>query len=307
MASPNDICKCGKIVKEKQQGLGCDLCEKWFHPICLDISKTDYKSISEVQESIKHMIKFTCPDCAKSFETLKLQHKQIEEINKNMLNYQKQVSTLQNQVEELTKKDTENALNQQQAQIVEITNFIQHMREQSEESQTKRQQVNIASEQTQSPSKSEELLNTVQKDIEELKEEKDQEKRAKNAILYNLTERNEEVEIENIYQIIEDIGLPTNNIQHRGNKPRFFRLGNETEGKRRPILIQFVDEQSKFFFLQQWRELKKMNLWCQADLTQKQRDENRKLVDELKQRRDQGESNLIIRKGKIIERSERTI
>ena len=45
-----------------------------------------------------------------------------------------------------------------------------------------------------------------------------------------------------------------------------------------------------------------MNLWAQPDMTKKQREDNQRLVGELKRCREEGE-NVVISKGKIIERS----
>ena len=86
-------------------------------------------------------------------------------------------------------------------------------------------------------------------------------------------------------------------------KPVFFRLGKtKTANKVRPILIKFTDKTSKFSLLKKWKELKEINLWAQPDMTKKQKEDNQRLVGELKRRREEGE-NVVISKGKIIERS----
>lgn len=150
-------------------------------------------------------------------------------------------------------------------------------------------------------------LNNLQRDIADIKEEKEQERREKNIILYNMSESsNAEEEVQKIADITWQIGLFEDVQLDNDENPKFFRLGNKDSNenmKPRPILIKLVSKYSKIKFLQQWKQLKDMSLWCQSDLTNKQREENKKLVDQLRQRKTNGEDDLIIRKGKIIRRN----
>ena len=57
MSSNKDICPiCENQVKE--EGLGCENCEFWFHITCVNISKEQYNFISQKEELL-----FVCKSC----------------------------------------------------------------------------------------------------------------------------------------------------------------------------------------------------------------------------------------------------
>ena len=45
------------------------------------------------------------------------------------------------------------------------------------------------------------------------------------------------------------------------------------------------------------------NIYISPDLTQQERDQNKKLIEELKQRRANGEVDLIIKRGEIVQKT----
>ena len=86
------------------------------------------------------------------------------------------------------------------------------------------------------------------------------------------------------------------------------RLGYSTENKneKRPLLIQCESENKKWEMLRASKNLKYVQehesfpIFAAPDRTEKEREERKMLVTQLKQRRDNGEENLIIRRNRIV-------
>ena len=83
------------------------------------------------------------------------------------------------------------------------------------------------------------------------------------------------------------------------------RLGKQTEGKNRPLLITLTDNYARSHLLM--RNAKTLrssntyrNVYISPDLTLKEREANKLLRQELFTRKQAGETNLIIRHGKIV-------
>jgi len=87
---------------------------------------------------------------------------------------------------------------------------------------------------------------------------------------------------------------------------RYFRIGREQDNKIRPTLVSFDTESVKLAVLAnapQLRFHKKFNkVYVSPDRTRFEREKHRKLVEELKRRREQGERNLIIKNRSIVRR-----
>ena len=81
------------------------------------------------------------------------------------------------------------------------------------------------------------------------------------------------------------------------------RIGRVKERKQWliKVTLRVFDTQIKILSAAKQLEVSKSNnVFISADLTRKQRYENKILSDEWKKRRPKGESNLIIRKGRIV-------
>ncbi len=144
----------------------------------------------------------------------------------------------------------------------------------------------------------------------EMEEQKDKERRKKNLIFYNLpesdskdvTERIKEdwVSVKKVFER-KGLNLKKNDI---GN---VYRLGREKiHGRSRPLLIRFEREDKKREILKYCKDLKLVvdkesrPIFYSMDLTIKEREERKKLVAELKKRKENGQMNIAIRNGKIV-------
>ena len=84
-----------------------------------------------------------------------------------------------------------------------------------------------------------------------------------------------------------------------------FRVGRAVTGKHRLLIVTLDDEETKWDIIRQASQLRHSDRWPRVyltpDLTRSEREEGRKLREELKKRRDNGEQNLTIRNRKIVE------
>ncbi|CAH1789540.1 unnamed protein product, partial [Owenia fusiformis] len=133
----------------------------------------------------------------------------------------------------------------------------------------------------------------------------DQERRRKNIILHNLEEFTslefgtaESQDLEEVKQIFED-GLELPNIQI----VKTIRLGRKLN-KPRLLLVMMKDDNYTGQILSRSRKLRYEGRWTNVyihpDLSPEDREISRKLREELKERREAGEENLTIRRGKIV-------
>ena len=85
---------------------------------------------------------------------------------------------------------------------------------------------------------------------------------------------------------------------------KILRMGKKNENKHRPALVVFKHESDKAFLLSNSAKLRQHDayktVYFSPDRTKFEREKYRKLVDELKQRKQNGETNVIIRNNTII-------
>jgi len=145
--------------------------------------------------------------------------------------------------------------------------------------------------------------------IEEIKEEEEKKKRQKNLVVYKIeestNENKEERELEdkekclNLMNRCLEIKVENNDIE------KLVRLGRRNENNR-PLLVIMREKDKKYEILSNASKLRNAQeeehrkVYISPDLTIKQREENKKLREELKRRRENGE-NLYIKGGKLVE------
>ena len=87
---------------------------------------------------------------------------------------------------------------------------------------------------------------------------------------------------------------------------KVIRLGKKEQGKTRPILVKMQNTKEKWNVISNSKKLRneqstsKKFIYIMPDLTDKERENDKKLVEELKTRRNNGETNIKISRGKIV-------
>jgi len=136
-----------------------------------------------------------------------------------------------------------------------------------------------------------------------LDEIEDRNRRKCNLLIYNLPEpTGTGTDTKTVKNLVK------NNLSISGVEVnKVTRLGKHKENSPRPILVTMADETSKWKCLKQAPKLRKdtkfSNVYISPDLTLKERQENKKLYLELKSRREKGEKDLMIKRGKIVTRT----
>ena len=96
----------------------------------------------------------------------------------------------------------------------------------------------------------------------------------------------------------------------KGDIINAFRIGSKSNDKDRPFLIKFATEQIKYDILKESKDMKLLKgnisypVYFSLDRTALQRKERQCLLDELRTRKNNGESDLIIKNDKIFNKSE---
>lgn len=136
--------------------------------------------------------------------------------------------------------------------------------------------------------------------INTFEEFQNREKRRNNLIIYGLPE-NGYIPTQ-LSQLAQELNISGTEITN------YTRLGQKNQYKPRPLLITVKDLDKRQAFLINGKNLRASmsylkNVYISPDYTPKEREHNKLLVDELRYRRSNGEDNLIIRRGKLVERN----
>ena len=148
-------------------------------------------------------------------------------------------------------------------------------------------------------------IKEYKKDDEELKL---QEKKKNNLIFFKVPEKefetNDELLIDDftkLKEICEPIEIQEKDIS------QLFRIGKKNTEKTRPIVVTFKDEELRMKVLKKSRDMELktedgeiIKVSVSTDKTPKQRETERKLREEIAQRKANGETNLVIRNEKIV-------
>ena len=157
----------------------------------------------------------------------------------------------------------------------------------------------------------------VEKKLNEMIGEKEEkEKRKLNIVISNIPESSAEnpeqrqaEDLQKVREKIDELGFEGRLGKQVVNP---VRLGRFSVGQRPRLLrVSTLKEDDKKYIMQNASQIKqtetdnKKKVWFNHDLTPKERQADRELRDELKRRRLAGETELIIRRGKIITRHPR--
>ena len=88
-----------------------------------------------------------------------------------------------------------------------------------------------------------------------------------------------------------------------------FRIGKKEEEKIRPLVVKFLDEETKTKYLKESRDPafeedgEEERIYVSQDMTKNQRTKYKKLVAELKARRGRGEKDIAIRDYQTVKRN----
>ena len=139
----------------------------------------------------------------------------------------------------------------------------------------------------------------------------DRERRKNNIVVHNMTESDGETHAERMTRDRSRLGeLLRKELNLNVHILRSFRVGKFTEGKSRLLIATLDSEETKWEVVRVAPQLRGTdtghNIYINPDMTKQEREEGKKLRNELAERRAKGERNLIIRRGKIVRHQQRT-
>ena len=156
-------------------------------------------------------------------------------------------------------------------------------------------------------------LNTVDKKITKISKATDRDRRSKNFIILGVKEEKEE---DRSVRKTNENRFVTDMLKHLGlygatTVEDFTRLGRFDEGRKYPraLRVTVATESQKWKIIGQGKHLANMGttsrVFIQPDLTSDEREKEKQLINELKDRRAKDTSkNWMIRRGKVIEKKE---
>ena len=308
-SEPKAHCKtCTFECVRGQEALGCDLCPNWYHRECIGYNKSTYKAIIQFEE-----IKWFCEECnVKCKDTLsmiQLVMQRIDVVEGRSSATEKKHAALEKRVlklEQLEQERAERATVQGSSGIVSNS---QHPEQSSE-------QVNAGNV----------VGNLSQRISEELREIKEIEERKTNIVISNIPEENTENEEERMK--VAALGVQNGDNTKTVVEKIFTKIGvrNCTEIKEviripqrieaqpgsqpRKVLVKLANPKMQKAVLEKSKDMKKVgNGWetsyISPDLTKKQREKAFHLRVEKRRRTDAGETNLVIRNGEIVVKTQR--
>ena len=243
-------------MKGKHKDMACEICEKWYHIECQNISEQVYEFLVKEGNSVH----WFCDKCngaaAKIYKMVCAVKVKQDEIETKVDFVTEKVELLENAME--AKMD---------AKIAEL-----------------------------------------RRDQEEI------EKRRTNLIIYEVAEsnspnsgerkRDDEHKVRSIFRKLQ--------VQEPDVKS-VSRLGKKQDGNVRPVKVVFGSERNKQAIMNRVKSLRiskqqddaevLKDIHIAPDMTQRQREERRGLMKELEKRKQEGEKDLVIRNGRIVQKN----
>ena len=318
------------VVADDDNKLQCYACDSNFSAASVNVNQTMFSSI---QQLATIGVRWHCPSClGNPVKTTSLQHEmdEFKTIMKDKLlsitdRFDKQLESFQTSI--MTKFDK---FHQSSDKVEEtISNYANAV--------SKNLDVNQKTNQVMADLalKVENIKQNVETDLDEKSERKLKERKSKNVILFKLPESEHGTPAE-IYQ--QDFNkvistIDSTNSLGPSDVEELFRLGEkDLSTAPRPVLIRFNSIETRNRILRarnlRYRKSKTESendknaeddkeedeedgdgddkkedgipVFLAPDRTKKEQEAHKKLVKELKKRKDEGEVNLIIRNGKVI-------
>jgi len=285
--------------------LECGWCECLKHSACLGLSADHCNVLNTVSSNVMYF----CDTCLIHLPAAMQTYENRESDNEKLITMEEKIvtrlDTLESKFSGVTKQLMECSLAELSNQIDEHISNVESQIQRLTISQTGiEMDVNSASETPQTPLVGNTSLISAASGIAD--ELADRERRKNNLIIYNLVEKSDR---EADKKAFTDLCQAVFSGQFTVTK--VFRLGKRTDNndRPRPLLVVFHDESDKNVLLASSPKLRHhdlyKNVYLSPDRTKFERVNYKKLVEELKLRRSNGENNLIIRNNSIIIRPTR--
>jgi len=270
---------CNKEVLDSHSGLTCDGCGLWHHTACEQVSDEVYAFLCAHRDPSLHWM---CKKCTRSFQQLFSSVMRIDEAQKRL---EHKFDTMINKLEAANKEPDTRQEEAQKRFEDKLTQQLSHI---------------------------EVKLDGKVLSREEKEEEDDKERRKCNIIIHGLKEptatetddrRQEDCAVAE--ELLHKLSCDDVSVSH------IVRLGAPPTGsdpKARPVRLELASVDARNKVLRNSKNLRReihppwSGVFLHPDLTPREREARKQLVQELKDRKAAGEVNLIIVNNKIVTR-----
>lgn len=295
---------CGEPVRSSEYGVSCDKCDRWFHASCQAIPKPAYEALTKFK-----VLAWLCPLCKSGLKNQQPEHpsltaleSKVDELQRAVTDHMKIVGQSLREQEQTVANQTkliEQSICDHQAQRVSYADMVKGAC--SDVLDKVSAKVSSIPQITSNQNNAKELQNVAQIFDDFI----DKDKRKNNIVVHNLPEatgNSAKEKIEKDVLLFQEMAKESFHLSVAVNKG--FRVGKVMPNKARLFIITLDTTGVKHNLLRMAPQLKGTEKWSNIyitpDLTKAEREASRKLREQLAARRAAGETNITIRKGKIV-------
>ena len=277
--------RCGKVIEGKEKCILCESCGKWFHTQCQELCDEAIDALESYE------LPWVCRRCRADLKQKRNLENKIDRcIEEKMKEMEKVIKV---QLQETEKRIAQKFSDCKQQSVTQFDKRI--------EEGLKNVEMNVTKEIGR-------RSDTVMKAVTEQERKVD---RSHNVVMHNIPEREggsaterREHDLQIIKQITEGICGKDNDLKVEKAIRLQGREGNGSEGMSRPrlLLVRFQKkEHAELVLSNQFglREAGFKNMYINKDLTKEQRENERKLREELKEK---GRDTHMIFRGRVVPR-----
>lgn len=299
--------ECGQLVQENDQGILCEACDFWYHRSCATISEETYKFLENAEEGIS----WYCKDCSIRKGQLHVQEQKSTKRNEKkmdrILAFMDKIEDKLSDIDKMIEKKIDNKLETKIEAGVEKALYQHGLLSKCSKINALGTDSEIKT--TTDDSKScgrQPQMSTIDKHQTEHEEREDRKRRERNIIVFGIPEdinkENLKQDTNRVGEVIEEVTKDCQNVRiesicrlgRKGNKPRPLRATLKTYDEKRTVLVNARR-------LRQANKTYLQKVYIAADLTPLQRERDRQLRREVKDRKDKGEDCVIYR-GRVVQR-----
>ena len=333
--------KCGRQVGEEDEGVECDICQKWYHTSCQGVNSDAYAALQEHSE----ILAWICKECkVKTKEnkgcTLKCSsiESKLESLTETIRDHDRIIRKSAEEqgkvLRELGEFQGRNTriLHERCEEIIEKVNAVSGKNMKDLVSKTYAEAAKSSGEKIisaigqklDSLPKAKAIADMemkVTKDIKRVIESKDKEDRAMNVLVHNVPESEKEDEddqkredVDKFKEIAEALGVKEVEVRKLVRLRRKVVTGEKESGKeekdkQKPniILVKLTSSDHASLLYNRRFNLKSKgfpNIYITKDLPPQERQEQRRLREELRQK---GRETHVIYRGKVVERKSKEL
>ena len=307
---------CNEQVKDGQQAVQCDKCLSWYHAACQKVTKPALSALRKFEDI---GVCWLCNHCKPNISTVagndqKGCEAKMETLSKKMSSIE---ASLQHHMELM-----ERALKEQEKNIADQTKLIEksikteHEQKQTSFAEIVKQSCNNLTKEVTTKLDSVTQGNASRGNMGQNRNEVagildsflDKEQRKMNLVIHNMEEPSAEGARERASKDAENFKVMIREtMKIVVHTTKCFRVGRRREERPRLLIVSVDDLDTKHEILRHARDLRGIdnygNIFITPDLTKSEREQGKKTRDELARRREAGEKDLVIWRGKIIKKN----